>query len=145
MYKGDNDFKILTKIECDRSQSHEIVRHRIMSVLQESQRYVRFNKDNPYKICLGSKLINDSEFNKNELINILIPLINYYSQLLKSNKPEDARIILPNCTQTTLFIYADKPEYKHIFNLRQSKYAYHPVKEIFDSIYYQFINDGLFN
>lgn len=37
--------RITAKFICDRGVSHEFVRHRIMSISQESQRYCNYNKD----------------------------------------------------------------------------------------------------
>lgn len=37
--------RIVSKFVCSRGVSHEAVRHRVMSMLQESQRYVGYNKD----------------------------------------------------------------------------------------------------
>ena len=37
--------RITSKFVCSRSVSHEAVRHRVMSMLQESQRYVGYNKE----------------------------------------------------------------------------------------------------
>ena len=142
-YNISPDTKILSLITCGRDTSHEIVRHRDSSLMQSSQRYVRFNKDNPYSICIGEHLINNPDFNIELFKNQLIKSFIHYTELLKTHKPEDARIVLPNCTTTTLFIYATKKEYQHIFKLRTSKYAYKPIKEIFDNIYQQMINQSI--
>lgn len=37
--------RVTSKFICSRGVSHEVVRHRVMSFLQESQRYVGYNKD----------------------------------------------------------------------------------------------------
>ncbi len=136
-----DETKILVLVQCDRSSSHEIVRHRPCSFLQESQRYVRYSPQYPYEVCLGTSQQNKLPDNFTELIR---PSFELYSHLLDLGRtPEDARVALPNCTKTKLFIYCDKKQWRHFFRMRQTAVAYPPVKEIFDSIYQQFIDSNL--
>lgn len=138
-YKGT---KFLVLVQCSRSESHEIVRHRPASFLQASQRYIRYNNKNPYIVCLGKKQ-QESE-NVRLIIEQAKSAFDSYTLLLTNKeKPENARVVLPNCTETKVFIYADKQEWQHFFRMRQSKFAYPPVKEIFDSIYQQLIDKKL--
>ena len=142
-YNTSKDTKILSLIDCDRASAMEIVRHRPQSVQMESQRYVRFNEANPYSICLGSYFEKIDNLDMDKFKQQIINQFDYYTELLNYMKPEDARVVLPNCASTKLFIYATKEEYRHIFNLRQSKYAWKPVKQLMDMLYFKFINQGI--
>lgn len=143
-YKNPNkNTKILSHITCGREMSLQIVRHRPVSYQQSSQRYVRFNKENPYSICVGDHLITNKRLDFKKFVNEMHKAFIYYTELLKDLKPEDARVALPNCTTTRLFMYATKDEYRHIFSLRQAKDAYHPIRQIFNQLYNQLINDRI--
>jgi thymidylate synthase ThyX len=137
-YSNPTDFtKFLFLVQCGRDVTHEIVRHRPCSYMQASQRYIRYNAKNPYLISLGSRLKEDI---RNTVIASAKIAFDTYTELLKTNPPEDARLVLPNCTETKIFIYADRKEVRHFNRMRQSKFAYHPIKEVFDSIYFQMID-----
>ena len=138
-YANRSDFtKFLVYVICDRSVSHEIVRHRPVSYMQESQRYIRFDINNPYVICLGTV---QQETMGQIVIDMAMDAFVNYSELLANNRPENARLVLPNCAKTSIFIYADKEEYRHFFRMRQSKFAYPPIKEVFDMLYYKLIDN----
>ncbi len=138
VYANSSDFtKFLAYVTCGRDVSHEIVRHRPVSYMQESQRYIRFDANNPYVICMGSKQLKDIG---NDVKEFALMAFRKYSELMLSTRPENARIVLPNCAKTSIFIYADKKEFRHFFRMRQSKFAYPPIKEVFDSLYFQLID-----
>lgn len=138
VYDSRHQFtKYLFMIQCSRSESHEIVRHRPASLMQSSQRYIRYNEDNPYTICLGTE---QQELIGKDVIKFAKKAFKQYTKLLKGNKAENARVVLPNCTETKVFIYCDKTEYAHLDRMRTSVFAYPPVKEAFDSVHGQLIN-----
>lgn len=138
VYSNRSDFtKFLTYVVCGRDVTHEIVRHRPVSYMQESQRYIRFDSKNPYMICLG---IEQQKLFGEDVKAFTHEIFKKYSELLQTNKPENARVVLPNCAKTSIFIYADRIQYQHFFRMRQSKFAYPPIKEVFDQIYQQLID-----
>jgi thymidylate synthase (FAD) len=106
---------ISIKIICGRDTSHQLVRHRICSFTQESQRYCRYNElqvikpngiDNneEYYLC-WKKTIEDIE--------------KTYKKLLKNGiAPQSARSILPNCTKTEIAMTANLREWRLIFKTR---------------------------
>jgi thymidylate synthase (FAD) len=132
--------KFLFYIQCDRSVSHELVRHRPISVLQASQRYIRYNDKNPYLICMGKGQQKEQIFVDIVKEQSLIAFNKYTELLNMGTKPENARLVLPNVTETKVFLYATLEEYRHIFRMRQSKFAYSPIKEVFDDAYQQLID-----
>lgn len=104
----------------NRAVSHELVRHRPMSFLQESQRYCRYEdevvfirpewaKEYPLELDFTEDCSWDEQRYK------------YY--LRKGLYPQQARSKLPNSTKTELIAYASLPQWKHIFKLRCSPAA----------------------
>jgi len=123
---------IAVKFIVNRAITHEIVRHRPCSFLQESQRYCRysddkfgseitfikpmfFEKDSPeYKIW--QKAMQDTE--------------QMYLRLLETSTPQAARTVLPNSCKTELIVYANLTEWLHIFKLRTTKAAEPSMREV---------------
>jgi thymidylate synthase (FAD) len=140
-FANRSDFtKFLFLIQCDRSVSHELVRHRPVSFLQASQRFIRYNDKNPYLICLGKGQCKDKAYLKTVKSQARIAFKKYTELLARKVKPENARVVLPNCTETKVFVYSSKEEMRHFFRMRQSKFAYSPIKEAFDMAYQQLID-----
>jgi thymidylate synthase (FAD) len=124
-----------------RSISHELVRHRLTAVTQESQRFTAYKNDvsftiPPWLSKLDTQAINNTEENPSVSVNgayyaladlpvemrdWLISCLTaeqLYSALLESSPPEQAREVLPNSTTTSLVMTANMREWRHIFNLR---------------------------
>lgn len=117
-----------------RSLTHELVRHRAgMSYSQLSQRYVDESDtefvpppkylDRPMRMCTWQRAC---EFALGEYIN----LVN--DELLNIEKPttaerkqarEAARSVLPNCTETKIFVTGNGRSWRHFLELRGSKQA----------------------
>lgn len=88
-------------ITTDRGISHEFVRHRCFSFLQESTRYVKYEKSGIEVIKPSVSTVLENE----QVDKALYHAANAYRQLrLLGSKPEDARDVLPTCTKTELFI-----------------------------------------
>lgn len=86
-----------------RACSHQLVRHRIASFSQQSQRYVDLSKSDlgyivPPEIKKDKKLLEKYE----KVMNLIE---GEYRDLVKLGvKPEDARFILPNACQTKIVV-----------------------------------------
>ncbi len=120
------------KFIINRAVTHEIVRHRPCSYLQESQRYCRYSQDKfdnqvtfikPmfYKegsdeFALWQKAMEDTE--------------KIYLQLLDSSTPQAARTVLPNSCKTEIIVYCNLAEWKHIFKLRTTPAAEPSMREV---------------
>lgn len=103
--------QISVRITCDRSTSHQLVRHRLCAFSQESQRYVAYH---------NKLTVIDPEFQFLDIIQHwqqamqVIALI-YRHAIDAGEKPETARAILPNCVATQLVMSANVREWRHIF------------------------------
>jgi len=100
-----------------RVTSHQLVRHRLASFSQQSQRYVKIDKEGfPYIV---PKSIEKDEKLAKIFINAVKELDGIYQLLLDHNiKAEDARYILPQAVTTKMIISANARELLHIFKLR---------------------------
>ena len=120
---------ITIKLKIDRSMSHELVRHRLASFAQESQRYIKYNTDIEF---IYPKEISDSlNTNFYNFCRTLEIIETTYQSMLKNGiSPQNARGILPNATATEINIQANIREFMHILDLRCSKRAYPPLRKI---------------
>ncbi len=99
-----------------RACSHQLVRHRIASFSQQSQRYVshkkRFAAVTPPSIASRPVLKERYEALMEELHQV-------YGELLDEGIPaEDARFLLPNAAETKLVMTMNARELWHFFGLR---------------------------
>lgn len=99
-----------------RAASHQLVRHRIASYSQQSQRYVshaeRFDAVIPDSIAARPELL--ARFDSQ-----LQALHDCYRDLVEAGVPaEDARYILPNATETKIIVTMNARELRHFFALR---------------------------
>lgn len=99
-----------------RACSHQLVRHRIASYAQQSQRYVshkeRFAAVTPPSIEQRPELLERYQA-------LLDDIHDVYRQLIDAGVPaEDARFVLPNAAQTKLVMSMNARELLHFFNLR---------------------------
>lgn len=117
---------ITVRFICDRGISHEIVRHRLASYSQESQRYVRYNDDiefiNPHMPNAKAheawqELCERAEETYKELLSYGV-------------QPEQARSVLPNSTKTELVMTANLREWRHFLKLRTSTTAHPQMREL---------------
>ena len=110
-----------------RACSHQIVRHRIASYSQESQRYVDMSAPDwiiPPDIAADPT----ARSNWNEFLE---QTAKAYRQLrARGIKKEDARFLLPNATSTRLIMTANLRELLHIFRLRISPHAQWEIREV---------------
>jgi thymidylate synthase (FAD) len=99
-----------------RATSHQLVRHRIASFSQQSQRYVS-QKENfaaviPPTIAGRPELLARFEAELTALHQV------YADMVAAGIPPEDARYILPNATETKILVTMNARELLHFFELR---------------------------
>ena len=110
-----------------RACSHQLVRHRIASYSQQSQRYVNFDKIEyviPETIKSNRKIFKKFK-------NFMSEISNFYREMLEENIPaEDARFILPNACATKIIVTMNLRELKHFFRLRCCNRAQWEIREL---------------
>jgi thymidylate synthase (FAD) len=99
-----------------RACSHQLVRHRLASYSQQSQRYVshskRFSAVTPDSIADSPELAERYQ-------QMLDEIHGFYAEMLESGIPaEDARFILPNAATTKIVVTMNGRELLHFFSLR---------------------------
>lgn len=98
-----------------RAASHQLVRHRVASFSQQSQRYVKFDEVEaviPPSIAADPARLSAFEGKLTELWR-------FYAEMLDAGVPaEDARYILPNAATTKIVITMNARELRHFFSLR---------------------------
>jgi thymidylate synthase (FAD) len=111
-----------------RACSHQLVRHRLASYSQQSQRYVshrqRFAAVTPETIAAQPHL--------QERYQALLDRIHtFYAELLEAGIPaEDARFVLPNAATTKLVVTMNGRELLHFFSLRCCRRAQWEIQEL---------------
>lgn len=116
--------RITARFTCDRGVSHEIVRHRVMSFAQESQRYVGYDKEKfGGEVTFVKPHWYDEEFPAClTWIESLKESEKKYLELREAGlKPQDARGVLPNATKTEIVVTGFESDWDHFFSLRSPK------------------------
>ncbi|MDH5299448.1 MAG: FAD-dependent thymidylate synthase [Desulfobulbaceae bacterium] len=131
---------LAVKFVVNRAVTHEIVRHRPCSFLQESQRYCRYSEDKfgsevtfikPMFFAEGS-----SEYRLWE--KAMVETEKLYLELLATSSPQAARTVLPNSCKTELIVFANLSEWFHIFRLRTSPAAEPSMREVMIPLVHEF-------
>lgn len=113
-----------------RALTHQLVRHRIASFNQQSQRYVSF--DETLNVIKPGTVTEDSSVEAifDEAIEAALAA---YKKLLEAGVPaEDARYLLPNAAETKIVITMNIRELLHFFELRCCNRAQWEIHEMAD-------------
>ena len=114
--------------DVSRAMTHQLVRHRIASYTQQSQRYVTY--DTIEKYVTPSSIERNMEA-KRIFDETLEKISEAYLNLLKLGVPrEDARFILPNAAKTNILVTMNARELQHFFNLRCCARAQWEIREV---------------
>ena len=111
-----------------RALTHQLVRHRIASFNQQSQRYV--------KITGGLDVVKPETVSASEVANAMFDncmdvCLETYRVLLGAGIPaEDARYVLPNATQTKIVVTMNVRELLHFFSLRCCRRAQWEIRDL---------------
>lgn len=110
-----------------RACSHQLVRHRLASYSQESQRYV--SMDDPEWVLPPSILADDEA---RRIWDRFAETVRETYRALRAwgIKKEDARFVLPNATATRIVVTMNFRELRHVFRLRISPEAQWEIREV---------------
>jgi len=109
-----------------RALTHQLVRHRIASYSQQSQRYVSMDKAE-YVIPLS--IASDSEARK-EYEKLMDRIWQSYALLSEKVPKEDARYVLPNACHTNITVTMNARELWHFFTLRCCRRAQWEIRKL---------------
>jgi thymidylate synthase (FAD) len=130
--------------------THEMVRHRLVSPSQESQRYVCYAdrpgdpaaksyKDRPRKKTRDFEVVvppsveqarfDDASSPREVFLSACAEAYELYERLLSAGvPPEDARYILPNATTSEIVLTGNLREWRHVCTLRCSPQAHWEIR-----------------
>lgn len=124
------------RFTCSRAIANELVRHRTMSFLQESTRYINYSKERhggeityiiPSWFGWQEQTISKGDFERSgsgsedsgAWINSLLKSESTYKYLLSEGwTPQQARDVLPNATKTELIMTGFSSDWKFLMDLR---------------------------
>lgn len=142
--------KITVTLRCDVGVYKDLTRHRVASYSIESTRYCNYGKDKfdnqlhfikPCNIDENSELY---DFWKHTMERIEM---NYIHMMDHGATPDQMRMILPHSTAATVQMTANIREWKHILELRCSKFAHPAVQEVMIPLllYFKQVMPEIFN
>lgn len=113
-----------------RACSHQLVRHRLASFCQQSQRYVKVGTDS-FDWYVIPPSIKDDDAMRDEYDNAMWQCAKYYQSLLDNGvKPEDARFALPEATKTEIVATMNLREFASFYAARTDKAAQWEIREL---------------
>jgi thymidylate synthase (FAD) len=107
-----------------RACSHQLVRHRVASYSQQSQRYVHFSDSDGF--IMPPAIEEDPEASE-IFLNAIKQATSAYDKLVelgqkrgleKETIQEDARFVLPNAAETRIVVTMNARELRHFFRIR---------------------------
>lgn len=143
---------ISVKFICDRGVSHELARHRLASMTQESTRFVDYAKEGddrlptfviPPWVNIEPGIYEDTDIALVGLsphdvrwVHHCFAAAHTYKMLREHDKkvpawaPQQARAVLPHSTKTEIVFTANLREWRHILKLRTDKAAHPQMRQL---------------
>lgn len=114
-----------------RACSHQLVRHRLASYSQQSQRYVGISSRDSFEYVVPESISANQEACK-EYERLMSIISEVYGRFVDCYKipQEDARYLLPNACTTELVMTMNARELRHFFNLRCCNRAQWEIREL---------------
>lgn len=113
-----------------RACSHQLVRHRLASYCQQSQRYVKVGTDSMDWYVIPPS-IGEDDMKCVEYEVAMYQCAKHYNSLLKKGvKPEDARFALPEATKTAIVATMNIREFASFYAARSDKAAQWEIREL---------------
>ena len=113
-----------------RSLTHQLVRHRVASFSQQSQRYVPLNEPT----FVVPHTVEEDEECMRVYRETMDTVWKAYNKLAEKIPPEDARYVLPNGCTTNITITMNARELLHFFSLRCCNRAQWEIREMADEM-----------
>ena len=111
-----------------RALTHQLVRHRLASYTQQSQRYVKFKEEPPIVRPASVDTNPEAAQAFDEAIDACWQA---YDKLVQAGVPaEDARYILPNACETKIVVTMNIRELMHFFSNRCCNRAQWEIREL---------------
>jgi len=112
-----------------RALTHQLVRHRVASYSQKSQRYVKHGEDFQYVVPESVKGFEEKYH------SLMQEIGEVYDEMVKAGVPaEDARYVLPNACETKIVVTMNARELIHFFNVRCCERAQWEIRYMSDEM-----------
>lgn len=109
---------------CSRAMTHQLVRHRLMAVSQQSQRYV--NED-AFEYVIPESMPQEYVSDYDNDMKLIQEMYNKWRD--RGLKREDARFVLPNACCSEIVVSANFREWRHIISVRTSHKAQWEIRK----------------
>lgn len=120
-----------------RACTHQLVRHRLASYNQQSQRYVTAKDSGNYVVPPSIEELEEPPYFETDLEvaaayeRIIEECFFVYNRLINQGIPkEDARYVLPNAVCSNIVVTMNVRELLHFFNLRTCNRAQWEIREV---------------
>ncbi|MDD3519951.1 MAG: FAD-dependent thymidylate synthase [Actinomycetota bacterium] len=111
-----------------RALSHQLVRHRIASFNQQSQRYVKFMEN--YEFIIPESIKSNKKLS-DKFNDLISDTHKFYEEMIEAGvEAEDARYILPNASETKMIVTMNARELMHFFTVRCCNRAQTEIREL---------------
>lgn len=111
-----------------RAMTHQLVRHRVASYSQQSQRYV---KETEPEYVIPPSIESSNDLSPIYFESLMDKCWETYNKLIQNGvKPEDARFVLPNACETKIALTMNFRELRHFFKLRCDKHAQWEIQDV---------------
>lgn len=122
-------------IECSRVVSHELVRHRIASYQQESQRFVSYEHEDVTNVFFAPEQLLGNDEAVAAYHNALLVALGSYKRLRDLGVSKQiARYVLPNATRTRIIAKLNLRAWRHVLKLRTHSSAQPEMREVMKQI-----------
>jgi thymidylate synthase (FAD) len=111
-----------------RAMTHQLVRHRLASYNQQSQRYVSFAEAPDF--VMPPAVAEDPDAAERFAAAVDTAFCAYRDLIDLGVEPEDARYLLPNATETKIVVTMNVRELLHFFELRCCNRAQWEIREV---------------
>lgn len=120
-----------------RACSHQLVRHRLVSYLQQSQREVRISVDNDDWYVIPETILSNTILT-DQFKGSMEAFAKEYEFYLKSfpkekdrhKIEEDARFVLPNACKTNILVKTNVRQWLHIYKMRLDSHAQWEIRKM---------------
>lgn len=112
-----------------RACSHQLVRHRLVSYCQESQRYNKYDLSGDDWYVMPP--VFESNISKSQFLRAMSVVADCYMMALSCGvKPEDARFMLPEAMKTNIMVTMNIRTLFHFLDLRLGPRAQWEIREL---------------
>ena len=114
-----------------RVASHQLVRHRLASYTQQSQRYIKLNIDDVEETFVIPESIKKNPELYEKWKGLMKKSIELYEESYRKGvHQEDARFILPQAVRTKIVVTMNLRELKHFLGVRACERAQWEIREV---------------